>query len=38
MYTRIQGAVFMAQTMNDDSYLIDAANDLDRIIEEELKK
>ena len=38
LYTRIQGAVFMNQTMNDKSYLIDAANDLDQIISNELKK
>ena len=38
LYTRIQGAVFMNQTMNDKSYLIDAADDLDQIISNELKK
>ena len=38
LYTRIQGAVFMNQTMNDRSYLIDAANDLDQIITNDLKK
>ena len=38
LYTRIQGAVFMNQTMKDKSYLIDAANDLDQIISKELKK
>lgn len=36
LYTRIQGAVFMNQTMNDNSYLIDAANDLDQIITTDL--
>ena len=38
LYTRIQGAVFMNQTMGDKRYLIDAANDLDQIITNELKK
>ena len=36
LYTRIQGAVFMSQTMRDNQYLIDAANDLDSIIGKEL--
>jgi len=38
LYTRIQGAVFMNQTMGDKRYLIDTANDLDLIITNELKK
>ena len=38
LYTRIQGAVFMAQTMQDNQYLIDAANDIDSIINNKLKK
>ena len=37
LYTRIQGAVFMNQTMGDKRYLIDTANDLDLIITNELK-
>ncbi|MFT5436451.1 MAG: TetR/AcrR family transcriptional repressor of nem operon [Ulvibacter sp.] len=38
LYTRIQGAVFMNQTMGDKRYLIEAANELDLIITKELKK
>jgi len=38
VYTRIQGAVFMTQTMGDATYLIEAANDIDSIIEKELKQ
>jgi TetR/AcrR family transcriptional repressor of nem operon len=38
VYTRIQGAVFMNQTMGDKRYLIDTANDIDLIITNELKK
>ncbi len=37
LYTRIQGAVFMNQTMGDKRYLIDTANDIDQIISNELK-
>lgn len=37
LYTRIQGAVFMNQTMGDKRYLIDTANDIDRMISNELK-
>ena len=32
MYTRIQGAIFMMQTMEDRSYLVDAADALDKLI------
>ena len=38
LYTRIQGAVFMAQTMRDHQYLMDAADDIDSIIKQNLKK
>ncbi len=38
LYTRIQGAVFMTQTMRDKSYLIETVDDIDQIIEKELKK
>lgn len=37
LYTRIQGAVFMAQTMQDGKYLSDAADDIDHIINKEIK-
>lgn len=37
LYTRIQGAVFMTQTMQDNQYLIDAANDIDSIIKNDLE-
>lgn len=37
MYARIQGAIFMSQTMNDSSYLVDAVDALDLIIINELK-
>jgi TetR/AcrR family transcriptional repressor of nem operon len=37
LYTRIQGAVFMNQTMGDKRYLTDTANDIDQIISNELK-
>jgi len=37
LYTRIQGAVFMNQTMGDKSYLIEAAKDIDQIITNKLK-
>ena len=38
LYTRIQGAVFMTQTMRDNQYLMDAADDIDSIIKNKLKK
>ncbi|WP_121907293.1 TetR/AcrR family transcriptional regulator [Ulvibacter antarcticus] len=37
MYTRIQGAIFMSQTMGDKSYLIEATNELDEVITNKLK-
>ena len=37
LYTQIQGAVFMSHTMNDHSYLLDAALNLEQIITTELK-
>ena len=37
MYTRIQGAIFMSQTLNDGSYMKEAADDMDRYIENYLK-
>lgn len=37
LYTRIQGAVFMYQTMGDRNYLIEATNNIDHIITNELK-
>ena len=37
LYTRIQGAVFMNQTMGDKRYLTDTANDIDQIISNKLK-
>ncbi len=37
LYTRIQGAIFMNETMNDPSYLVDAANDIDIFIHKNLK-
>jgi len=36
-YTHIQGAVFMSHTMNDHSYLLEAANNLEQTITKELK-
>ncbi len=36
-YTHIQGAVFMSHTMNDHSYLLEAANSLEERITKELK-
>tara|TARA_R110002049_G_scaffold30496_3_gene104415 strand:+ start:2315 stop:2911 length:597 start_codon:yes stop_codon:yes gene_type:complete len=38
LYTRIQGAIFMNATMNDISYLHDAAEDIDNYIKRNLKK
>jgi TetR/AcrR family transcriptional repressor of nem operon len=38
LYTKIQGAVFMSQTMQDKSYLIEVTNEIDSIINSELKK
>lgn len=32
MYTRIQGAIFMMQTMEDNSYLVEAVDALDTLI------
>lgn len=37
LYTRIQGAVFMSQTMQDNNYLVDAADEIDLYMERELK-
>lgn len=37
LYTRIQGAVFMSHTMKDHTYMLEAANDIDKMISEELK-
>ncbi|PKA84600.1 TetR family transcriptional regulator [Ulvibacter sp. MAR_2010_11] len=37
LYTRIQGAVFMSYTMNDNSYLVETANELDTYITTNLK-
>ncbi len=37
LYTRIQGAVFMSHTMKDHSYLVDAAEEIEDIITNELK-
>ncbi|MEZ4817822.1 MAG: TetR/AcrR family transcriptional regulator [Flavobacteriaceae bacterium] len=37
LYTQIQGAVFMSHTMNDHSYLLDAARNLEYTISKELK-
>ncbi len=38
LYTTIQGAVFMSHTMKDRTYLVDVANQIDSIINTELKK
>ncbi len=37
LYARIQGAIFMSQTMQDKSYLVDAADEIDIIIKKDLK-
>jgi AcrR family transcriptional regulator len=37
LYTRIQGAVFMSYTMNDNSYLMDTSDEIDRYILNTLK-
>ena len=37
LYTRIQGAVFMSHTMNDRRYLLDAADDIDHLIDTQLR-
>jgi len=37
-YTTIQGAVFMSHTMNDRTYLVEAANQIDALINSNLKK
>ncbi len=38
MYGRIQGAVFMSQTMQDIRYLREAADEIDNTISQELKR
>jgi TetR/AcrR family transcriptional repressor of nem operon len=38
LYARIQGAIFMCQTMQDKSYLTDAADEIDLVIDSELRK
>ncbi len=37
-YTTIQGAVFMSHTMKDRTYLVEAANQIDLMINSKLKK
>ena len=37
LYSRIQGAIFMSQTMQDKSYLTDASDEIDKLIHSELK-
>jgi len=37
LYRKIQGAIFMAYTMDDPSYLEDAMDELDLLIEKDLK-
>lgn len=37
MYTRIQGAIFMSQTLDDSSYLRQAADDMDAYMTKNLK-
>jgi len=37
LYTRIQGAIFMSQTMDDYSYLSEATAEVDRYMDENLK-
>ena len=38
LYSHIQGAIFMAYTMDDDNYLVSAMNEMDKIIKNELEK
>ncbi|HPF10866.1 MAG TPA: TetR/AcrR family transcriptional regulator [Flavobacteriaceae bacterium] len=37
LYTKIQGAVFMCHTMDDHQYLVDATQEIDSLITQELK-
>ena len=36
LYSRIQGAIFMAYTMDDPDYLIEAMDEIDSLIKTEL--
>lgn len=38
LYSRIEGAIFMTYTMDDDSYIQEAMNDIDSIIKKELQR
>lgn len=37
LYTRIQGAIFMSQTMDDYHYLVEATREIDHYMDENLK-
>jgi len=38
MYARIQGALFMSQTMKDEHYLIETLRELEKILNTQIKK
>ena len=38
LYARIQGAIFMSQTMQDNSYLLETTDEIDEFIKTQLKK
>ena len=38
LYARIQGAIFMSQTMQDNSYLLETTDEIDEFIKTHLKK
>jgi TetR/AcrR family transcriptional repressor of nem operon len=37
LYSRIEGAIFMTYTMDDDSYLQEAMNEIDELIKKDLQ-
>lgn len=37
LYSRIEGAIFMTYTMDDDSYIQEAMNEIDELIKKELQ-
>ena len=37
LYSRIEGAIFMTYTMDDDSYLLEAMNEIDEIIKKDIQ-